>query len=45
MLQHIFTRYGEIDEINLKENTVKMMRPYNLAEPLAPLVERLEKGI
>ena len=29
MLQRFFNYYGEIDEIDIKENAVKMMRPYN----------------
>ena len=45
MLQHIFSRYGVIDEINLEENAVKMMEPYDPVEPLARLIEQLEKGI
>ena len=44
MLKHIFSRYGAIDEIDLEENTVKMMGPYNPAEPLARLIEQLERG-
>ena len=44
MIQHILTIYGVIDEINLEENTVKMMGPYNPAEPLAQLIKQLEKG-
>ena len=35
MLQHLFSSYGVIDEINLKENTVNMMGPHDHAEPLA----------
>ena len=41
MIQHLFSSYGEIDEINLEENAVKMMGPYNPAEPLARLLEQL----
>ena len=41
--QHLFKSYGEIDEIDLKENTVKMMGPYDPADPLAHLIENLEK--
>ena len=44
MLQHLFSSYGAIDEINLEENTVNMMGKYNPAEILAQLVEQLEKG-
>ena len=34
MLQHIFSSYGAIDEIYLKENAVKMMGTYDPTEPL-----------
>ena len=30
MMDHIFRAYRLIDEINVKENALKMMRPYNL---------------
>ena len=33
-----------IEKIDLKENAVKMMGPYNPAEPLARIIEHLEKG-
>ena len=42
MLQHLFTSYEAIKEINLKENTVKIMEPYDPAEPLAQLIGKLE---
>ena len=44
MLQHLFRSQGAIDEINLEENDVKMMGPYDPAEPLACLIDQLEKG-
>ena len=44
MMQHLFASYGAIDKIDLKENAVTMMRPYNPAEPLAQLIEQLEMG-
>ena len=44
MLQHLFSSYGEIGEIGLEENTVKMMGPYDPIEPLARIIEQLEKG-
>ena len=44
MLQHIFSSYGDIDKINLKENAVKTMGPYNPAEPLSQIIKQLEKG-
>ena len=44
MLQHLFTSYGAIDKIDLEENVVKIIGPYDPAEPLARLIEQLEKG-
>ena len=44
MLQHMFSFYGEIGEINLKENAVKMTGPYEPIEPLSWLIDQLEKG-
>ena len=44
MLQHLFTSYGVIDEIDLKENAVKMIVLYNPTEPLARIIEKLENG-
>ena len=38
MLQHFFTPYGAIDEIDLEENAVKIMEHYDPAEPLARLI-------
>ena len=43
-MQHMFTYYEAIYEIYLEENKVKMMGPYNPAEPLTPLINQLEKG-
>ena len=34
MLQHLFSRDEAINEINLEENAVKMMGPYDPAGPL-----------
>ena len=44
MLQHLFTFYGAIDEINVKENAVKIMEPFNTTKPVAHLIKKLEKG-
>ena len=44
MLQHLLLGYKVIDEIDPEENSVKMMGPYNPVEPLAWLIEQLEKG-
>ena len=35
ILQHIFSIYGAIDKIDLEENAVKMMGPYDPTESLA----------
>ena len=43
-MDNIFKAYGEIDEIDVEENAVKMMGPYNPAESLDRLIEHLEKG-
>ena len=43
-MQHMFTYYEAIDKIDLDENWVKMMVPYNPAEPLARLINQLKKG-
>ena len=44
MLHHIFSSYRAINKIDLEENTIKMMGPYDPAEPLAQIIEQLEKG-
>ena len=44
MLQHIFASYGVINKIDLEENALKIMGPYDPAEPLARLIEQLERG-
>ena len=44
MIQHLFTSYGAMHEIDLEENEAKIMGPYDPAEPLARLIEQLEKG-
>ena len=41
----MFTYYEAIDEIDLDENGVKMMGPYNPVEPLAHLINQQKKGI
>ena len=35
---------GAIYIINLKENSVKMMKTYDPAEPLSWLIDQLQKG-
>ena len=44
MLQHLFSRYRAIEDIELKENAIKMFGPYSPDEPLSRLIEQLEKG-
>ena len=44
MLQNLFSPYGEIDEMNLEENAVKMMGLYKPVEPFSCLIDQLEKG-
>ena len=43
MLQHLFSSYRAIDDINLEENAVNMMGPHDPTEPLNRLIEQLEK--
>ena len=38
MLQHLFAIYRASDEIDLEENAVEMMGPYDPDEPLAGLI-------
>ena len=40
ILQHLFFSYGAIDEIDLGENAVKIMGPYDPAKPLDRLIEQ-----
>ena len=44
ILQHLFVSYGAIAEFDLRENAVKMMGPYNPAEPLDRLIKQLGRG-
>ena len=44
ILHHLFISYGAIDIIDLKENAVNMIGPYDSAEPPALLIDQLEKG-
>ena len=39
MLQNLFASYREIDEMELEENAVKMMGPYDPTEPIAQLIK------
>ena len=44
MMDNLSREYGEIDEIDLEENALEMMGTYNPVEPLARIIEQLEKG-
>ena len=44
MLQHFFSSYGAIDEIDLKENAVNMMGPYDPAEPFTLCIDQFTNG-
>ena len=44
MLQHLFSRYRAIEDIELKENAIKMLGPYSPDEPLSRLIEQLKRG-
>ena len=44
ILQDLLSSYRVIYEIDLNGNSIKMMGTYDPAEPLAQLVEKLEKG-
>ena len=41
IIQHLFSSYRVIDKIDLEENAVKMIGPYNPAEPISQLIEQL----
>ena len=44
MLHHLFASFRAVEKINLEENAVIMMEPYDPAEPLARRIKQLEKG-
>ena len=44
IIQHLFSSYGVINGINLKENVVKMIRPYNLTKPYSDSSSNYKKG-
>ena len=44
VLQYLFTSYGTIDKIDLEENAVKMMGPYDPIEPLALSMKKNYRG-
>ena len=43
IIQHLFNSYRKIYKIDLKENVVKTMGPYDLVESQAQLIDKLEK--
>ena len=45
MLNHLFSSYETINKIDLGENVVNMMGPYDPVQPLGLLIEQLENGI
>ena len=44
MIKQLFSNYVKIDKIDLQENSVKTMGPYNPAEPLARLIKKWKRG-
>ena len=44
MIDNLFRAYKAIGEIDLEENDVNMMGPYNPAEPLDHPIEHKYKG-
>ena len=44
MLHNIFLSYRKIYQIDLEENSAKMMGPYEPTEPLSRLIQHLERG-
>ena len=44
ILQYMLNSYGEIDEVDIEENTVKMMGPYDPAETLSRHIDQPKKG-
>ena len=43
MIHHLFNSYGAIDKTDLKEHALNMVGPYEPTEPLARLIDQLEK--
>ena len=44
MINYLFREYREINDIDIKEKAIHMMRMYNPDKPLVQLIEQLEKG-
>ena len=45
MMDHLFKYHRAIENIDLEENTAKMMVPYNPEQPLVQLIDKLGKGL
>eukprot|EP00978_Attheya_sp_CCMP212_P009054 scaffold21347_cov54-Attheya_sp.AAC.4 len=44
MVTHLYTTYGNIDEVDIEDNQVAIMKPYDPEKPLATLTSQLEDG-
>eukprot|EP00978_Attheya_sp_CCMP212_P034432 scaffold144089_cov66-Attheya_sp.AAC.1 len=44
MVTHLYSTYVDIDEIDIEDNLVAMMKPYDPEKPLATLTSQLEYG-
>eukprot|EP00978_Attheya_sp_CCMP212_P021255 scaffold61947_cov63-Attheya_sp.AAC.1 len=44
MVTHLYTTYGDIDKVDIEDNQVAMMKPYNPEKPLNILTSQLEDG-
>ena len=44
MIKHLFSFYGEIHEINLEENTIRILGPYDPAETFDRLFDLIKNG-
>ena len=41
IIKYLFRSYGEIDEIYLEENAVKIMGAYDSSEPIACIIHQI----
>eukprot|EP00978_Attheya_sp_CCMP212_P014573 scaffold37188_cov29-Attheya_sp.AAC.7 len=44
MITHLYATYGDIDEVDIKDNKVAMMKAYDPEKPLTTLISQLEEG-
>eukprot|EP00978_Attheya_sp_CCMP212_P015007 scaffold38563_cov24-Attheya_sp.AAC.1 len=44
MITHLYATYGDIDEIDIKDNKITMMKAYDPEKTLATLTSQLEEG-